>query len=320
MLRNTKKERLNMKLYQVIDGFINSFSHSSINSICQQIESLSYQDVIGFFKQEYLSQELINNVKTNLFSLMLGYLMFDEIVLSKSKREVTNFVKRSYKLTGCYVVPGVSIVVLVWTDGNIRIPIRFRIQLNGEKANQSALYLLSWYRNKISKQIKYVAFDSGFASEKVFKRINDYGWCFVTRLPKSRQFNGKKIFKTHRGGYWNKVGYLSNGFKVKAVRRKDKFYITNKLNLEANKIVEMYRKRAIIEEVFRVLKQECHWSRCQLRDYKAYENYYIIGNISFLCLEYMRLQGFALTIYQIRRNILFYHINIPILYFKKVLA
>jgi hypothetical protein len=315
-----KKERLIMKLYQVIDGFIHSYSHSSIYSICQQVKNLSYQELTDFFKKEYLSQELINEVKEKLFIISSGYLMFDEIVLSKSKQGVTNFVKRRYKSTEGYVVPGVSIVVLVWTDGNLRIPVRFRIQINGEKATSSALHLLSWYRNKISRQIYYVAFDSGFASKNVFKRLNDYGWCFVTRLPKSRQFNGKKIFKTHRGGYWNKIGILSDGTKVKAVRRKDKFYITNRINLPAKKIEEMYRKRAIIEEVFRVLKQECHWSRCQLRDYKAYENYYIIGILSFLCLEYMRIKGFGHTIYRIHRNVLFSHLNCPIADFKKVLV
>jgi hypothetical protein len=233
---------------------------------------------------------------------------------------VSNFVKRRYKSAGGYIVPGVSLVVLVWTDGKIRVPVRFRILINGEKARDSALYLLSWFRNKISRVIKYVAFDSGFVSDKVFRRLDDYGWCFVTRVPKSRSFNGKTIFKAHRGGYWNKVGILKGGFKVKAVRRKDKFYVTNKLTLEANKIVEFYKQRAVIEEVFRVLKQECHWSRCQLRNYQAYDNYYMTGIVNFIVLEYLRLQGFGHTIYRIRRDIDLAHIKCPISIIQKILA
>ena len=115
-----------------------------------------------------------------------GYLEFDEIILSKSKNGTVNFVKRRYKSTGGYIVPGVSIVLLVWTDVNLRVPIRFRIQTNKEKHTNSALTLLSWFRNKICRKIKYVTFDAGFACELILKRIDSYGWCFVTRVPKTR--------------------------------------------------------------------------------------------------------------------------------------
>lgn len=308
-----------MKLYQVIDGFIHSASHSSLLSVWEQTETVPYQELTDFFKKEYLNQDLILEVKERLFKVSKGYLEFDEIVLAKSKKGVTDFVKRRHKSAGGYIVPGVSIIVLIWTDGKIRIPLRFRIQRNGEKSTGSVLGLLSWYRNKICRRINYIAFDSGFASEKIFKRLNDYGWTFVTRLPKSRKFNGKAIYKAHRGGYWNKIGEIKGGIKVKAVRRKDKFYITNRLSLKADKIEKMYRSRAIIEEVFRVLKQECHWSRCQLRDHQHYENYYMVGIINFMVLEYLRIQGFGKTIYRIRRDILLGHVKVSTARIKRIL-
>lgn len=308
-----------MILYQVLDAFINSISHSSLFSVWEQTKTCSYEELIEFFKEDYLNQDLILEAKDKLFNANEGYNVLDEIVLSKSKSGKHKFVKRRYKSAGGYIVPGVSIIVLVWTDGKIRVPLRFRIQLNGEKHTESALYLMSWYRNKISKRINYITFDSAFASEKVLKRLEDYGWCFVTRIAKTRKFNGKQVQKAHRGGYFTKIGEIQ-GLRVKVVRREEKFFVTNRLNMSSKKIVEIYGERAIIEEIFRVLKQECHWSRCQLREHEHYENYYMIGIINFMLLEYLRLQGFGDTIYRIRRDILLGQLEVSIPYFERLLA
>lgn len=308
-----------MKLYQVIDGFIHSLSNSSLFSISQQVENLNYQQLTEFFKQEYLTQDLINESKQMLFADNSGKLMFDEIVLSKSKRGITKFVKRRYKSTGGYIVPGVSIILLVWVQGDLRIPIRFKIRQNDEMISESTLELLSWFRNKVRKKPESVVFDSGFPSYKILKRINDYGWTYVCRIPKTRKFNGKQIWKAQPRGYWNQVGTLAKGLKVKAVRRKNKFYITNRLTLKANDIVEIYKQRAIIEEVFRVLKQECHWSKCHLTDDKAYERFYITGILCFICLEYNRIKHFHQTIYKIRRQAIFGQLDIQIPDFDSVL-
>jgi hypothetical protein len=308
-----------MKLYQVIDGFIHSLSNSSLLSITNQVENLDYQELTAFFKEEYLTQDILNSSKEVLFSDNSGKLMFDEIVLSKSKRGITKFVKRRYKSTGGYIVPGVSIILLVWVQGDLRFPIRFKLRNNNEMISESTLELLSWFRNKVKKKPESIVFDSGFPSYKILKRIKDYGWTYVCRIPKTRKFNGKQIWKAQPRGYWNEVGYLSKGLKVKAVRRKNKFYITNRLTLKANDIVKIYSQRAIIEEVFRVLKQECHWSKCHLTNEKAYERFYIVGILCFICLEYNRINLFNQTIYKIRRQVIFGQLDVCIPDFDSIL-
>lgn len=309
-----------MKYYQIIDTFVQSISHSSLFSMCEQTDMSSYQELTDFFNKEYISQETILEVKDKLFTANEGYLVADEIVISKSKTGKSKFVKRRYKSAGGYVTSAISIVLLVWTDGVVRIPLRLKLQINGEKVSESLLELLGWYRNKISRKVACVLFDSGFACATVFKRIDDYGWCFITRIPKSRSFNGKAIYKTHKGGFWNKVGYIKGHFKVKAVRDKAKFYITNRLSLNRHQIIDIYSKRAVIEEVFRILKQECHWSRCQLRDHQAYERYYTVGILSFMYLEHLRIKGYGTTIYRIRRNILFHQLFKSIPHYQDIAA
>jgi hypothetical protein len=308
-----------MKLYQVINGFIHSLSNSSLLSITNQVENMNYQELTAFFKEEYLTQDIINSSKEVLFSDNSGKLMFDEIVLLKSKRGTTKIVKRRYKSTGGYIVPGVSIILLVWVQGDLRFPIRFKLRNNDENITESTLELLSWFRNKVKKKPESIVFDSGFPSYKILKRINDYGWTYVCRIPKSRKFNGKQIWKNQPRGYWNEIGYLSKGLKVKAVRRKNKFYITNRLTLKANDIVKIYSQRAIIEEIFRVLKQECHWSKCHLTDEKAYERFYIVGILCFISLEYNRINTFNQTIYKIRRQAIFNHLDVYIPDFDSIL-
>jgi hypothetical protein len=301
-----------MKLYQVIDGFIHSLSNSSLLSITEQVENMNYQELTAFFKEEYLTQDIINSSKEVLFADNSGKLMFDEIVLAKSKRGITGIVKRRYKSTGGYIVPGVSIILLVWVQGDLRFPIRFKLRHNDENISESTLELLSWFRNKVKKKPESIVFDSGFPSYKILKRISDYGWTYVCRIPKSRRFNGKQIWKAQPRGYWNQVGVLSKGLKVKAVRRRNKFYITNRLTLKANDIVKIYSQRAIIEEVFRVLKQECHWSKCHLTNEAAYERFYIVGILCFISLEYNRINTFKQTIYKIRRQAIFGHLDVYI--------
>lgn len=301
-----------MLLYQVLDAFLSSASHSSLYSIWEQTQTCSYQELIDFFKKEYIEVDNLNECKDKLFEADEGYLELDEIVLAKSKKDYNDFIIRRRKSAGGYIVNSVSIVLLIWTNGKIRVPIRLRIRKKGETVAQSLLYLIGWYRNRISKKIQYITFDSGFSSAEVLTRINDYGWCFISRIPKSRNFDGKQVYKAHRGGYFTKVGRINTDFKVKVVRREDKFYITNRILLNSKEIVEKYSTRAIIEEVFRILKQACHWDHCQLREYEDYERYYVMGCFSFIALEYMRIEGYGDTIYQIRKGLLLGHVYPPI--------
>lgn len=114
-----------MKLYQIIEIFISGMKHSSLYSLWEQTQTCSYQELIDFFNKEYLSQDEIKSLCNNKIDFKEGNLCFDEIVLSKSNTKGHEFVKKRYKSAGGYVVPGVSIVLLVWTNGVIRIPLRF---------------------------------------------------------------------------------------------------------------------------------------------------------------------------------------------------
>ena len=84
------------------------------------------------------------------------------------------------------VLFGVSVVLLVWTDGQIRIPLAFRVWHKGGASKYDlALELLSYARNRLKCKPAFVLFDSWYPSKKLLKRIRDYGWYFVCQLKKN---------------------------------------------------------------------------------------------------------------------------------------
>ena len=73
-----------------------------------------------------------------------GWLILVPIILAKSKVGRSPVVKRRYRSAGGYVTPGVSVVMLLWTDGYWRIPLRFKLWRPGEGSHvDAALELLS---------------------------------------------------------------------------------------------------------------------------------------------------------------------------------
>ena len=304
-----------MTLYQIISLFVRCISNTSLSDWKRKFPEVDYQMLTDFFKQNFNPQELIKQSWSRLFSLMEGWLILDEIVLEKSKKGKLKLVKRRYKSAGGYITPGISIVLLLWTNGSIRIPLRFHIWRPTEGSHtEAAMKLLSWFRNSVKVKPLCVLFDAGFCNQKFLKRLDDYGWCFVCRLPKTRLFNGIPIWRFKKQGYWNDIGYLNSGLKVKAVRIKDKFYITNKVSLSRERIIEWYGKRAEIEEVFKILKHICHWKGCRFRDDNKYERFLSVGVVTFMCWEKARTEHqIPITIHKLRRNVMFdnYDLHIP---------
>ena len=90
-------------------------------------------------------------------------------------------------------VYGFSLVLLVWTNGTLRIPLGIRLWHKGGPSKYAlALELLSYARNRLRCRPAYVLFDAWYPSKALLKRIRDYGWYFVCRLKKNRRFNGQR--------------------------------------------------------------------------------------------------------------------------------
>jgi Transposase DDE domain len=81
---------------------------------------------------------------------------------------------------------GVSVVLLVWTDGQIRIPVAYRVwQKGGPSKIALAIALLSSARHRLKCKPQGVLFDSWYPARRLLKRLRDYGWYCVGQLKRS---------------------------------------------------------------------------------------------------------------------------------------
>lgn len=306
-----------MTLDAILTCFCLATKGSSLLSMVKQTKSkgqkISYNSLIDFFNEPWQTEIELKSAAENLFELKNGWLALDEIVLAKSKESlIITSVKRRYKSAGGYITPSISLVLLLWCDGKQRVPLALAYR-DLESVQAVALKLLSEARNKFKLKPMCILMDSGFFSYELLERIDSYGWMFVCRVPKYISFEGKRIWQFKRQGFWNDPGHLKCGLKVRAVRRADKFYLCNRVSKTADEILKWYQKRAVIEEVFKILKQCCHWSYCQLRSEDALKRYYTFGLLTFMAWEHKRIQAIeTCTIYKMRSDVMFDNLNPPI--------
>jgi transposase len=152
------------------------------------------------------------------------------------------------------------------------IPLGFALIYKGsKKQEQLVLNTLSILRNAYKFKPKIVLGDAGFSTQETMKRLNNYGWGFVFKGKRAYSLDKKQIKKQIPRGYGSKIGRLKNGVKVKTIRRTNRVFITNRVSLSTEEVLEYYGERWNIEEVFRFLKSCIGLNRCQQHTIKAQE-------------------------------------------------
>ena len=238
---------------------------------------------------------------TNPKKLKGGYLEIDDTVVEKlhsKELEGSGYVYSSAKGKSVF---GYQVVLLVWTDGQKRVVLDQKIYRKGGKTKiEIALDMISYARNRLRLKPDYVLFDSWYAAQKLLKRISDYGWYFCTRIKKNRLFNGKKLSLYKGNPYWNEVGELKSGFRVRVIRNGKKYFATNRLSLSRSKLLKTYKVRQHIEEVNKQLKF-LGFMDCQARSIKAHSQYLWCCIIAFSCAEKeSREKGLSLYKWMVR--------------------
>jgi hypothetical protein len=153
----------------------------------------------------------------------------------------------------CKPVHDFSWVLLIWTDGSIRMPLGMWLwHKGGSSKYASSLRLPSYARNWLRNRPAYVLFDAWYPSNPLLKRIRDDGRYFGCCLKKNRRFKGQSLRAYRRHPYWAAPGWLSGGLKVLAVRYGAKYYATNRQTLPAGEVRRVYRVHTQIGEGIRV--------------------------------------------------------------------
>lgn len=178
---------------------------------------------------------------------------------------------------------------------------------------------MSRLRNEFKLKPEVVLADGEYCADKIVKRLTDYNWAFVFRWKCNRKLSNQKIKIRIPRGYGSSIGKLKNHTKVKIFRRKDRFFETNRMLFNMQKVVKLYKIRWKIEETFKILKHCIGIHRCQQHSIKAQEVFLCMCMITFSCLERMRKNN-GDSIYKAKSNVILQNVNIDNSILKEVLA
>jgi putative transposase len=270
-------------------------------ALAEALQTVSHDRLTRMLQADWSGPTLLESAFRTLFVWERGYLIIDDTVVPKpfaTGMEGLAWVFSSQERKPVY---GFSLVLLIWTNGTLRIPLGVRLWRRGGASKiELALELLSYARNRLRCRPEYVLFDAWYPSKRLLKRIRDYGWYFICRLKKNRRFTGHSL-RTHRHHpYWAEAGWLTGGLKVLVVRYGAKYFATNRLTLPAAEMRRLYRIRAQIEEVIRVCKDQLGLTGCQARSARAQLHHMTCCLVAFCVLERER-QARGLSIYKLKR-------------------
>ena len=274
---------------------------TTCSAIADAFDSVSHDRLTRMLQGTWSGHILLDLALRTLFTVAGGYLIVDDTVVAKPYARGLGEAAWVWSNKDRKVLFGVSVVLLVWTDGQLRIPLAFRVWQKGSASKYDlALELLSYARNRLKCKPHFVLFDAWYPSKKLLKRIRDYGWYFVCQLKKTRVFEGRALRYYRQQPYWQAVGAVTGGLKVFVVRDRRKDYATNRLTFTAPEVRTLYRKRHEIEEVIKVLKSQLSLEACQggyTRSWKAktftqegaQTHHIALGIVAYLIVERERL-------------------------------
>src|SRR5215471_10216571 len=167
---------------------------TTCSAIADAFDSVSHDRLTRMLQGTWSGHILLDLALRLLFTVAGGYLIVDDTVAAKPYARLLGEAAWVWSNKDRKVLFGVSVVLLVWTDGQIRIPLAFRVWRKGGASKYDlALELLSYARNRLRCKPAFVLFDSWYPSKQLLKRIRDYGWYFVCQLKKTRIFEGRAL-------------------------------------------------------------------------------------------------------------------------------
>lgn len=201
------------------------------------------------------------------------------------------------------VLMGMQVVLLIWTDGNWKVPIGIRLWQKGgpSKVELAKELLIEAATRGIRPQ--YVVFDSWYAAATLLNLISGLGWRYVAQIKSNRRLNGKSVRHLWPQRYGQGLGHLSRvHHQVRVIKDGRRYWASNNLELSRAEIKSHYRIRQQIEETFRLLKQEFGWAGSRVRKAQAQIGHLHLGLIA-LCLTQQAAYSRGQTVYAFKREL-----------------
>jgi putative transposase len=178
-------------------------------ALAEALHTVSHDRLTRMRQAHWSGQKLLERACRTLCIWDRGYLIIDDTVVPKPFATAMEGLAWVFSSQERKPVYGFSLVLLLWTDGRVRMPLSLRLWHKGGPSKVAlALEWLSYARHRLHGRPAYVLFDAWYPSKAWLKRIRDYGWYFVCRLKKNRRFNGQPLQTYRRHPYGAESGWL----------------------------------------------------------------------------------------------------------------
>ena len=232
----------------------------------------------------------------SLVELAGGVLVIDDATLDKPHARRIELVTRHWSGKHRRVVSGINLISLVWTDGDRKIPVDYRLydKADGRTKNDH-FWEMMWIAKGRGFSPRVVLFDGWYASMENLKRVRDLGWHWQTRLKHNRRVNpeGRGVIALSEaelsasGTVIHLVGYGPvRVFKLVAPDGDIEYRATDDLGIGEMQRQQYAEWAFAIENYHRDLKQTCGVERAQARSSRAQRNHIGLAIRAFLRLEW----------------------------------
>jgi putative transposase len=231
-----------------------------------------------------------------------GYLIIDDTSWARWAQH-SEAVSWVWSSTHARVLRGHQAVLLIWTDGRVRVPLGVRLWKKGGYSKVELAAQLLREAKRRGMQPEYVLFDSWYAAASLLHLLESLGWRYVARLKSNRLFEGEAVRDRWPHRFGRAVGRLRQvSHQACVVKDGRRYFVTNDTELSSTQLKRHYRMRQQIEEVFRLLKQEFGWGGASARRARAQVAHLHLG-LYALCLTEAAAIKQGQTIYAFKRRL-----------------
>ena len=301
------KSKCSRELYcRFLEVTSTRYSALSLSEVAPETMELSHDSISRWLRTAKVQPKDLWEVARKEVANRKGILVFDDVVINKSRSQKMELVNWQYSGAEHGVVKGIGVVNALWqTSHDEYTPIDYRIwnpPEDGKTKNNHFIDMLSSAKNR-GLEPEMVVADSWYSSLDNLKSIRSHGWDWVMGLRSNRLVNKPHIqlraldipqdgLIVHLKGYgWVKV------FRFEGKNSRTDYIGTSRLDLTREQVKTYFGRRWSIEVMHRELKQTCGFSRCQANSGRAGRNH--IG-LSFIALvrKHLRRRFDNSSVYQ----------------------
>ena len=305
-----------------------SFSNFTQTYFADHTEKWNHDQLNRFLRNENIpSSELWASVKDDIDYDDEGYLIFDDVVLSKPHANAIEALRSQWSGSEKKVVEGIGIVTCLYVNPKTQEYwiIDYRIfdkDHNGKSKIDHLLEMLHTAYFKKQLPFGIVLMDAWYASMQVMKAIEKLSKIYYVPLKRNRLVNDTDGAQPHQQVQtlsWHPVETLQGkcvhlnkfpkGHQVKLFRIVSSnggtaYIATNDLSQSnTDATAQEYHVRWKIEELHREIKQVTGIGKCQCRKLRAQRNHIACCFQVWVCMKRVA-RKYQKTIYQLKESLM----------------